>query len=65
MLIVMVVALDGWLAPAAAASLALFFASDGRVTVPIALLAGYGVLMVAAQLPLLPRYLRLKFSIAA
>lgn len=51
-------------APAAVASLALFFASDGRVTVPIALLGGYGLLMVAAQLPVLPRYLKLTFSLS-
>jgi tellurite resistance protein len=50
-------------APAAVASLALFFASDGRVTTPLALLAGYGLLMVAAQLPLVPRYLGLSFSL--
>lgn len=50
-------------APAAVASLALFFSSDGLVTTPIALLAGYGLLMVMAQLPLLPRYLTLPFSL--
>jgi tellurite resistance protein len=50
-------------APAAVASLALFFASDGQVTTPLGLLAGYGLLMVAAQLPLLPRYLTLSFSL--
>ncbi|MEP7089203.1 MAG: hypothetical protein ABI776_03765 [Nocardioidaceae bacterium] len=51
------------MAPAAVASLALFFASDGQVTTPLALLAGYGLLMVAAQLPLLPRYRALSFSL--
>ena len=50
-------------APAAVASLALFFSSGGRVTTPLALLAGYGLLMVAAQLPLLPRYLAQPFSL--
>ncbi len=50
-------------APAAVASLALFFASDGQVTTPLVLLAGYGLLMVTAQLPLLPRYLNLGFSL--
>jgi tellurite resistance protein len=51
-------------APAAVASLALFASSGGRVTVSIAMVAGYGLLMVAAQLPLLPRYVRLGFSIS-
>lgn len=32
-------------------------------TTPITVLAGYGILMVAAQLPLLPRYLSLPFSL--
>lgn len=51
-------------APAAVASLAHFFANGGRVDFFAAVLAGYGLLMVAAQLPLLPRYLRLSFSLA-
>jgi tellurite resistance protein len=50
-------------APAAVASIALFFASDGRITTPITILAGYGILMVSAQVPLLPRYLKLPFSL--
>jgi tellurite resistance protein len=50
-------------APAAVASIALFLASDGRVTSPIMILAGYGILMVSAQIPLLPRYLKLTFSL--
>lgn len=50
-------------APAAVASLALFFVSEGRLTPPIELISGYGLLMVTAQLPLLPRYLALKFSL--
>jgi tellurite resistance protein len=50
-------------APPAVASLALFFTSGGDITTPIALLAGYGTLMVTAQLPLLPRYLTLQFSL--
>jgi tellurite resistance protein len=52
-------------APAAVASLALFFATGGQVTTPLAILAGYGLLMVAAQLPLLPRYLTLSFSLGS
>lgn len=50
-------------APAAVASLAHFFANGGRVDFFAAVLAGYGLLMVTAQLPLLPRYLRLSFSL--
>lgn len=52
------------MAPAAVAIIALFFASQGQIATPITLLAGYGILMVAAQLPLLPRYLKLTFSSA-
>ncbi|MEO6999359.1 MAG: hypothetical protein ABI112_14860 [Terracoccus sp.] len=50
-------------APAAVASLAHFFANGGQVDFFAAVLAGYGLLMVTAQLPLLPRYLRLSFSL--
>ncbi|OFE15827.1 C4-dicarboxylate transporter [Humibacillus sp. DSM 29435] len=50
-------------APAAVASLAHFFANGGRVDFFAAVLAGYGLLMVTAQLPLLPRYIRLSFSL--
>ncbi len=51
-------------APAAVASVAYLFSTGGRVDGFATLLAGYGLLMVAAQLPLLPRYLRLKFSLS-
>lgn len=50
-------------APAAVASVAYLFSTGGRVDLFAAILAGYGLLMVAAQLPLLPRYLRLTFSL--
>ena len=52
------------LAPAAVASVAYLSAHDGKVDLFAAMLAGYGLLMVIAQLPLLPKYLRLKFSLA-
>ena len=46
----------------AAASAAAWFAIHGRsIDTVTALLAGYGMLMVLAQLRLLPVYLRLKF----
>ncbi len=51
-------------APAAVASVAYLFSTGGHVDRFAAILAGYGLLMVAAQLPLLPRYLRLKFSLS-
>lgn len=50
-------------APAAVARLAHFFANGGQVDYFAAVLAGYGLLMVTAQLPLLPRYRRLPFSL--
>jgi len=50
-------------APAAVASLAYLFSTGGRVDGFAAILAGYGLLMIAAQLPLLPKYLRLKFGL--
>lgn len=50
-------------APAAVATIAYLTLTDGRVDVFAAGLAGYGLLMVAAQGPLLPRYLRLPFSV--
>jgi tellurite resistance protein len=52
-------------APAAVASVAYLFSTGGRVDAFATILAGYGLLMVAAQLPLLPRYLRLKFSLSS
>jgi tellurite resistance protein len=48
-------------APAAVASLAWFAIHGPRIDVVIALFGGYGVLMVIAQLRLLPVYLRLTF----
>jgi tellurite resistance protein len=51
-------------APAAVASVAYLFSTHGHVDRFAAVLAGYGLLMVTAQLPLLPRYLRLKFSLS-
>ena len=48
-------------APAAVASLAWFQLHGGRVDTVTAALAGYGLLMVIAQLRLLPAYLRLPF----
>lgn len=50
-------------APGAVASLAWFALGDGRIDTVARMLAGYGVLMVVAQLRLLPAYLRLRFSI--
>jgi tellurite resistance protein len=51
-------------APAAVASLAYFFAYGPHITPFVTALAGYGLLMVVAQIPLLSRYKRLKFSLA-
>lgn len=48
-------------APAAVASLAWFALNGGHVDSVAALLGGYGLLMVLAQLRLLPAYLRLRF----
>jgi tellurite resistance protein len=48
-------------APAAVASLAWFAIHGARIDVVIAFFGGYGVLMVIAQLRLLPAYLRLPF----
>ncbi len=48
-------------APAAVASLAWFQLHGGRIDAVTAFLAGYGVLMVIAQLRLLPAFLRLPF----
>lgn len=50
-------------APAAVASLAWFALHDGAVDGVAQFLAGYGVLMVLAQVRLLPMFLRLRFSI--
>ncbi len=51
-------------APAAVASLAYFFSHGAHITPFVTALAGYGLLMVVAQIPLLSRYVRLKFSLA-
>jgi tellurite resistance protein len=48
-------------APAAVASLAWFALNGARIDVVTAFLAGYGLLMIVAQLRLLPVYLRLPF----
>lgn len=50
-------------APAAVASLAWFALQGGAIDTVAQFLAGYGVLMVLAQLRLLPLYARLRFSI--
>ncbi len=50
-------------APAAVASIAYLSINGGRIDLFAAALAGYGLLMVAAQGPLLPRYRRLTFSL--
>ena len=49
-------------APAAVASLGYFSLFGDRVDTVIALLGGYGLLMVLAQLRMLPRYLKLRFT---
>ena len=50
-------------APAAVASLAWFEIHGGTIDRVAAFLAGYGLLMVLAQLRLLPAYLRLRFML--
>ena len=50
------------IAPAAVASLAWFETHGERIDTVVAALAGYGVLMVLAQLRLVPMYLRLTFT---
>ncbi len=49
---------------AAVASIAYFALRPGRIDLLAAALAGYGLLMVLAQLPLLPIYLRLRFALS-
>jgi tellurite resistance protein len=51
-------------APAAVASVAYFFSHGAHITPFVTALAGYGLLMVVAQIPLISRYARLKFSLA-
>jgi tellurite resistance protein len=48
-------------APAAVASLAYFALNGDRIDFIVAAIGGYGLLMVLAQLRLLPAYLRLRF----
>ena len=52
------------LAPAAVASLAHFSMNGFRIDIVAAGLAGYGLLMVLAQLPLISRYRRLPFMLS-
>ena len=52
------------IAPASVASLAYFLSHGAHVSPVLTALAGYGLLMVIAQVPLLSRYMRLKFSLA-
>lgn len=52
------------LAPAAVASLAYFSINGSRIDIVAAGLAGYGLLMVLAQLPLISRYRRLPFMLS-
>ncbi|MEU8153534.1 hypothetical protein AB0B94_07710 [Micromonospora sp. NPDC048986] len=48
-------------APPALAGVALFALNGGRIDVAVSLVSGYGLLMVLAQVRLLPAYLRLSF----
>lgn len=52
------------IAPAAVTSVAYFLIHGAHVTPVLTALAGYGLLMVLAQIPLLSRYIRLRFSLA-
>jgi tellurite resistance protein len=52
------------IAPPAVASLAYIAISGGRIDAFASLLAGYGLLIALAQMPLMPRYARLKFGLA-
>ncbi|MEV4760639.1 hypothetical protein AB0J86_36810 [Micromonospora sp. NPDC049559] len=49
-------------APSAVAGLALFARNGGRIDVWVMLISGYGLLLVLAQIRLLPLYLRLNFA---
>jgi tellurite resistance protein len=51
-------------APPAVASIAYFELNGGRIDAFAAVLAGYGVLMVAVQLYLLPAFVKLKFAVS-
>ena len=50
-------------APPAVATVALFALTDDAVTLPVQAVAGLGVLMALVQVALLPRYVRLRFSL--
>ncbi|PZF59559.1 transporter [Curtobacterium sp. MCSS17_008] len=50
-------------APPAVATVALFALTDDAVTLPVQAVAGLGGLMVFVQVALLPRYVRLRFSL--
>jgi tellurite resistance protein len=52
------------LAPPAVATIAYFAINGGRTDPVAAFFAGYGILMILAQLRLLPAYLRLNFGIS-
>jgi tellurite resistance protein len=52
-----------WLAPASVASVAHLSGTGGHVDDVAAILAGYASLMVLAQVPLLPRLVRLPFTL--
>jgi tellurite resistance protein len=49
-------------APPALAALALFACSGGRIDIWVILVSGYGMLLVLAQIRLMPLYLRLSFD---
>ena len=51
------------IAPAAVASLGYFALFGDRIDTVTALLGGYGLLMVLAQVRMLPRYLKLRFTV--
>lgn len=52
-------------APPAVATVSLFALTDDALTLPVQAIAGLGVLMFLVQLALLPRYVRLPFSLGA
>ncbi|WP_199853180.1 hypothetical protein [Plantactinospora sp. BC1] len=49
-------------APSALAGIALFALNGGRIDIWVTLVSGYGLLLVLAQIRLLPLYLRLRFA---
>lgn len=49
-------------APAAVAGIALFARNGGRIDIWVMLVSGYGLLLILAQIRLLPLYLRLNFA---